>query len=294
MLGEGVLDGRVVSARRRFFDRQETTESNFSGFSSVSGVNEDIILTVTRAPLSYRTAGRRRSLEGSHDRLLETALRFDSEVDLEEKRVLDSHNIDTPTWLPLQPNLNADNGLSDIPSDNPRGPNVDVESGRSGEGGGRFSQARRYMGRRIGGAHHKRHPSPIRRRPRDEGGKESPPITVNVSSSTSYPENFYPIFLPMDQAFKAKYVFTSKKGKTWKEKTYLFLEHPCGWYCFFYHFFVKHPIDEEDQKSENDSQPSTSREEASDNKIRHYNESYLAVGFTWTGDKNCPLPLCII
>ena len=33
----------------------------------------------------------------------------------------------------------------------------------------------------------------------------------------------------------------------------------------------KHPIDEEDQESENDSQPSTSKEEASEKKNRHYN-----------------------
>ncbi|XP_064110315.1 zinc finger BED domain-containing protein 5-like [Macrobrachium nipponense] len=56
----------------------------------------------------------------------------------------------------------------------------------------------------------------------------------------------------------------------------------------------KHPTNEEDQESENDSQPSKSKEEASDKKIRHYDESYLAVGFTWTGDENCPLPLYII
>ncbi len=25
-----------------------------------------------------------------------------------------------------------------------------------------------------------------------------------------------------------------------------------------------------------------------------YNDSYLAIGFTWTGEENCPLPLCIV
>ena len=29
-------------------------------------------------------------------------------------------------------------------------------------------------------------------------------------------------------------------------------------------------------------------------KIRHYNVSYLAMGFSWTGDVNCPLPECIV
>lgn len=27
-------------------------------------------------------------------------------------------------------------------------------------------------------------------------------------------------------------------------------------------------------------------------KVEPYNESYLSVGFTWTGDSSCPLPLC--
>ncbi|XP_069184966.1 potassium voltage-gated channel subfamily KQT member 1 [Procambarus clarkii] len=232
MLGDSVTDGGVVSARRRYFNRQETTESNFSGFSCMT---DDVILTVSRAPLSHRDAVRRRSLEGVEDRFLETALSFDSEVDVAEKRMLDSHNIDTPAWLPLQvPLADArDSCHSDIiPSDI-----TDVEAGHLAQSRGRFCQARRYVGRRLGHGHHKRHPSPIRRREED-GGKESPPITVNVSSSASYPENFYPIFLPMDQAFKAKYIFTNKKGKTLKEKTYLFLEHPCGWICFFYHFTV--------------------------------------------------------
>ena len=56
----------------------------------------------------------------------------------------------------------------------------------------------------------------------------------------------------------------------------------------------KHPIDEEDKECENNTQASTSKGEVSDKKTRHYNESYLAFGFTWTGDESCPLPLCII
>ncbi|XP_063862280.1 potassium voltage-gated channel subfamily KQT member 1-like isoform X5 [Scylla paramamosain] len=231
MLAREAVDGGVVAARRRFFDRQETTESNFSGISCISGT-EDILLAGGRAPFGYRAGLRRKSLEGGS--LLETALCFDSEVDLEEKRMLDAHNIDAPAWL-TQTTLEERYGAAtDIP---PNGAGLDLEA--AGGAGSHFSQARRYVGRRLGHGHHKRHPSPIRRRPREEeSGKGSPPITVNVTTSSSYPENFYPIFLPMDQAFKAKYVFTNKKGKTLKEKTYLFLEHPCGWGCFFYHFFV--------------------------------------------------------
>ncbi|XP_076255707.1 potassium voltage-gated channel subfamily KQT member 1-like isoform X2 [Rhynchophorus ferrugineus] len=52
------------------------------------------------------------------------------------------------------------------------------------------------------------------------------------------PDPYYPIYLPIDQAFKSKYVFHHKKGKTLQEKTYVFLEHPIGWLCFIYHFIV--------------------------------------------------------
>ncbi len=42
-------------------------------------------------------------------------------------------------------------------------------------------------------------------------------------------------------------------------------------------------------------QPSTSKGKVSDvKKNRLYSDSYLAIGFTWTGEENCPLPLCIV
>lgn len=49
---------------------------------------------------------------------------------------------------------------------------------------------------------------------------------------------YYPIALPIDQAFKAKYVFNHRRGKTFQERLYVFLEHPGGWLCFIYHFTV--------------------------------------------------------
>lgn len=52
------------------------------------------------------------------------------------------------------------------------------------------------------------------------------------------PDPYYPIYLPIDQAFKAKYVFHHKRGKSFQERVYVFLEHPGGWICFFYHFSV--------------------------------------------------------
>ncbi|KAF5286745.1 hypothetical protein FQA39_LY04168 [Lamprigera yunnana] len=104
---------------------------------------------------------------------------------------------------------------------------------------------------RFGEAHHKRVPTPLKRRQRfsrnnkakdviaaedvvdeedvEEGADEGP---------RGVPDPYYPIYLPIDQAFKTKYVFHHKKGKTCQERTYVFLEHPGGWLCFIYHFTV--------------------------------------------------------
>ena len=52
---------------------------------------------------------------------------------------------------------------------------------------------------------------------------------------------YYPIFLPIDQDFKAKYIWhhrMAKRGRSVKERTYSFLEHPVGWIGFTYHFSV--------------------------------------------------------
>ncbi|XP_034237532.1 potassium voltage-gated channel subfamily KQT member 1-like [Thrips palmi] len=58
------------------------------------------------------------------------------------------------------------------------------------------------------------------------------------SKPQGVPDPYYPIYLPIDQAFKAKYVFHHKRGKSFQERVYVFLEHPGGWICFFYHFSV--------------------------------------------------------
>ncbi|XP_066904342.1 potassium voltage-gated channel subfamily KQT member 1 isoform X2 [Halyomorpha halys] len=88
-------------------------------------------------------------------------------------------------------------------------------------------------------AHHKRVPTPMKkRRPRrqpvqrQESEDPTPPVAPGV------PDPYYPIYLPIDQAFKAKYVFHQRRGKTFQERVYVFLEHPGGWICFFYHFTV--------------------------------------------------------
>ena len=233
MIGD-VSDGRlaVLYAKRHVFDRQETNDSNFSGFSSAT---DDLILTVTRGPVDYPKYTRRRSLEGENHN---DAQQIESHIELTSKRrLLDSHNIDTPPkWLSFH-NLPEGSSVSQMNT-----PMQDIPlptlSEVKEEDQGIINQAKRYMGRRFPGVgqHHKRHPSPLKRRNLPKS--EELPITVNVTATSAFHDNFYPIFLPMDQAYKAKYVFAQKKGKSIQEKTYLFLEHPCGWLCFFYHFAV--------------------------------------------------------
>lgn len=66
------------------------------------------------------------------------------------------------------------------------------------------------------------------------GGTTDPP----KRQPPGVPDPYYPIYLPIDQAFKAKYVFHHKRGRTFQEKVYVFLEHPVGWVCFIYHIAV--------------------------------------------------------
>ncbi|RZF34271.1 hypothetical protein LSTR_LSTR010245 [Laodelphax striatellus] len=121
---------------------------------------------------------------------------------------------------------------------------------------------------RYGEAHHKRVPTPMKkRRPRrrssspggesgggsregitEDGGsddEEGDPLQPGAQGATpppppppGVPDPYYPIYLPIDQAFKAKYVFHQRRGKSFQEKVYVFLEHPVGWVCFVYHFSV--------------------------------------------------------
>lgn len=107
-------------------------------------------------------------------------------------------------------------------------------------------------------AHHRRVPTPMKRKRTSNTGHDQhfhhlrrhiadPPTpssdaedeeAAKTSGAICIPDPYYPIYLPIDQEFKAKYVFTQRKGKTFKEKVYVFLEHPCGWLCFIYHFTV--------------------------------------------------------
>ncbi|CAG9856839.1 unnamed protein product [Phyllotreta striolata] len=105
---------------------------------------------------------------------------------------------------------------------------------------------------RLSESHHRRVPTPIKRSRKKEKKEKiladqevdeevdevddivDPPL----DAPRGVPDPYYPIYLPIDQAFKTKYVFHHKKGKTCQERTYVFLEHPGGWLCFIYHFSV--------------------------------------------------------
>ncbi|XP_014476891.1 PREDICTED: potassium voltage-gated channel subfamily KQT member 1 isoform X2 [Dinoponera quadriceps] len=113
----------------------------------------------------------------------------------------------------------------------------------------RFTFLRRFRSPRFGEAHHKRVPTPMKRKHRrkkskddiidnDVTGAEEEEEEPPSPDQAGVPDPYYPIYLPIDQAFKAKYVFHHKKGKTFQERLYVFLEHPGGWLCFVYHFAV--------------------------------------------------------
>ncbi|XP_011310951.1 potassium voltage-gated channel subfamily KQT member 1 isoform X1 [Fopius arisanus] len=124
----------------------------------------------------------------------------------------------------------------------------DTDNGTVAETPTKFTFLRRFRSPRFGEAHHKRVPTPMKRKHRrkksqsdiidddvnDDEVEEEPAIPVQ----TGVPDPYYPIYLPIDQAFKAKYVFHHKKGKTFQERLYVFLEHPGGWLCFVYHCSV--------------------------------------------------------
>lgn len=111
----------------------------------------------------------------------------------------------------------------------------------------------KQIGRMLGEAHHKRLPTPLKRTKRfgrsrdthtavpsadDVVDEEVGDEPTEDEGPRGVPDPYYPIYLPIDQAFKAKYVFHHKKGKTFQERLYVFLEHPGGWICFVYHFTV--------------------------------------------------------
>jgi hypothetical protein len=168
--------------------------------------------------------------------------------------------------------------VEDVPDANQCAPEVTSRFNFFGEQLRRFRNPR---GPRFGEAHHKRVPTPIKKRRHrynhdassrygrtksddledediddelDDDDEDDEEVVSGVETvpgpggkrgsghagrePPGVPDPYYPIYLPIDQAFKAKYVFHHKKGKTFQERVYVFLEHPGGWLCFVYHFTV--------------------------------------------------------
>jgi hypothetical protein len=61
---------------------------------------------------------------------------------------------------------------------------------------------------------------------------------------------------------------------------------------------IKRGRADEEEDSENESKLSEPSVSKAEKKVTHkkiyFYDSYLARGFTWTGDENCPLPLCTV
>jgi hypothetical protein len=217
------------------------------------GAGEDIVLSVLKSPIISTCPSYTDHHRNNHQQHPGTSSEDDAvfeDQDLEERR-----------------------GLRNVANSSPE---VTSRFNFFGEQLRRFRNPR---GPRFGEAHHKRVPTPIKKRRHrynhdaasryrtksddledEDIGDEMDDVddddkvvdgVENVSGTggkkgsghagrgpPGVPDPYYPIYLPIDQAFKAKYVFHHKKGRTFQERVYVFLEHPGGWLCFIYHFTV--------------------------------------------------------
>ena len=227
--------------------------------SNKPGTGDDIVLSVLKSPVISTCPSYTDHHRTNHQQQTGTSSEDDAvfeDQDLEERRGL----------------RNVANGSPEVTS-------------RFNFFGEQLRRFRNPRGPRFGEAHHKRVPTPIKKRRHrynhdvasryrtksddlededigddmdvdDDGDDDDDDDEVvegvqNVSGTggkrgaghagrgpPGVPDPYYPIYLPIDQAFKAKYVFHHKKGKTFQERVYVFLEHPGGWLCFVYHFTV--------------------------------------------------------
>ena len=172
---------------------------------------EDIILTVTRTPFELYNK------EHKTDSSCQNTNPAPSELGL-----LDAQNIDYPvSWIPLHVTAKGPYSFtSHFQGSSDRAHQNSSQSSRCNKshklGGGRMKGTTpcKSVGHFF---------------------QEESAITMEMSGTTSYPETFYPIYLPMDQEYKAKYIVNNKRGRTIQEKVFFFLEHPYGFLCFSYH-----------------------------------------------------------
>jgi potassium voltage-gated channel KQT-like subfamily protein 1 len=239
---------------REVIIKASSSRESLDGVSSRrQGTGDDILLSVLKSPIISSCPGYTHQQRNNHQQK-EGASSGDDDDGVFEDQGLEERR-----------RLRAS---SDEAEDNP------VTNQSAPEATSRFSffgehlrPFRNLRGPRFREAHHKRVPTPIKRRHRRyndasaryrtesedledediEGLDEEEAVdrveTVRGSGHAGkgppgVPDPYYPIYLPIDQAFKAKYVFHHKKGKTFQERVYVFLEHPAGWLCFVYHFTV--------------------------------------------------------
>jgi hypothetical protein len=81
-------------------------------------------------------------------------------------------------------------------------------------------------------------PSPTHKAVDDTIDANANQYNYEAKKSLGIPHPYYPIALPIDQAFKAKYASHHRRSKSIQERIYTFLEHPCGYLCIIYHFSV--------------------------------------------------------
>lgn len=161
-----------------------------------------------------------------------------------------------PDYLSLQ---NSEDELVDVESAIVEATKLDRSQTNSPGALNFFKRFRANRAQKSEPHHHHRHmPTPLRRKgcsrskskdildgvsvaadPDDLGISEDGPSDTNIQKEPlGIPDPYYPIALPIDQQYKTKYAFHHKRGRTFQERLYVFLEHPVGWICFIYHIAV--------------------------------------------------------
>lgn len=243
---------------REVIIRPSSSREKLAGVvSNRQGTGDDIVLSVLKSPIVSTCPSYTDHHRNNHQQQALTSSDDDGvfeDQDLEERRRLKTSSVDEVV-------------------------DTTVVTSRFTFFGEQLRRFRNPRGPRFGEAHHKRVPTPIKKRRRrydasaryrtksedledediddemdDDDEDDGDGIVDGVETVSGsggkrgsghvgrgppgVPDPYYPIYLPIDQAFKAKYVFHHKKGKTFQERVYVFLEHPGGWLCFVYHFTV--------------------------------------------------------
>lgn len=208
-------------------------------------VRENFVLSVLKSPL-----------RGHASAAAATAATLQTQHENDEKSTHLSPERPPPDYLSLQ---NSEDELVDVES----AIEVTKLDRSQTNSPGALNFFKRFRANRAQKAdthhHHHRHmPTPLRRKgcsrskskdildgvsvaadPEDLGiSEDGPSDTATQKEPLGIPDPYYPIALPIDQQYKTKYAFHHKRGRTFQERLYVFLEHPVGWICFIYHIAV--------------------------------------------------------